>query len=376
MSSKLVKWLGPLLLVVATLNVYGSTCEFSITTRDKRVFNVTVTYELDKAYAGNQYFQFEVSVTSNNGSAADLVLKECKPPDGARLETRLESSGEARYRCVVNIKNEADPRRYRIDFISQYADQSFTTNCLLAVGVRTNKDAGGIDRVSIKPTANPVEFQASRRNEFPFDIHNSFPDYPAVIKSVTFTASRPDLITNSEVSYLEAGSNQIDPLQTTHANAKFDVAGMTLRDLLIGFPDKAHLNVDVTYTDGFGRTISDLHQEFPITLRPRDRVLYLAIVIGVIAGALIKIYLQRLKSQGVINNREVFKAVSTTVLIGLVVSIIALAGQIKVTAFELTGSYDKPIVIFVIGLTGALVGAQLLMSLIDRWGGKAETKDL
>jgi len=142
-----------------------------------------------------------------------------------------------------------------------------------------------------------------------------------------------------------------------------------LRDLLIGFPDKAHLNVDVTYTDGFGRTISDLHQAFPITLRPRDRVLYLAILFGVIIGALIKIYLQRLQSEGVISNREVAKAVAITVFIGLVVSVIALAGQIKVTAFELTGSYDKPIVIFIIGLTGALVGAQLLMSLIKRFTG-------
>ena len=364
-----------MLLVVATLNVYGSTCELPITTSDKRVFIVTVTYEVDQAYAGNEYFPLEVSITSNNGSAADLVLKECRPPDGTKLDTRLESAGESRYKCVINIKNEADPRRYRIDFIFQYANQSLTNYCLLAVGVRMNKDAGGNDRVSIKPKANPIEFQASRRNEFRFDIHNGFPDYPAVIKSVTFTASSPDLLSNIDVSSLDAPSNQIDPLQTTHASAKFDVAGMTLRDLLIGFPDKAHLNVDVTYTDGFGRTISDLHQEFPIALRPRDRVLYLAIAIGVIVGTLIKIYLQRLKSQGVINNREVVKAVAITVIIGLVVSVIALAGQIKVTAFELTGSYDKPIVIFIIGLTGALVGAQLLMSWINRLGGKGETKD-
>jgi hypothetical protein len=374
MSSSTVKWLFPLLLVVATLNVYGSTCEFPITTSNKQVFYVNVTYEVEKAYAGNQYFPMVVSITTN-GSAGDLILKECKPPDGAKLETQLESAGESRYKCVINIKNEADPRRYRIDFTFQYPNQSFTTNCLLAVGVRTNKDASGNDRISIKPRANPIEFQASRGNQLPFDIHNSFPDYPVIIKSVTFTASRPDLLSNIDVSSLNPPSNEIDPLQTTHASAGFDVAGMTLRDLLIGFPDKAHLNVDVTYTDGFGRTISDMHQEFPITLRPRDRVLYLAVLIGVIAGALIKIYLQRLQSQGVISNREVVKAVAITVFIGLVVSVIALAGQIKVTAFELTGSYDKPIVIFIIGLTGALVGAQLLMSWVKRLTGRGETKD-
>src|SRR6476469_4061911 len=228
MSSKPVKWLVPLFAVIASINVYGSTFEFPLTTSDKRVFNVTVTYEVEQAYAGNQYFPLEVSISSENGSPADLVLRECKPPDGAKLETKLESTGEARFKCVVNIKNDADPRRYRIDLVFQYSNQSLTNYLLLAVGVRTNKDTGGNDRVSVKPTANPIEFQASRRNEFPFDIHNSFPDYPAVIKSVTFTASRPDLLTSIDVSSLNAPSNQIDPMQTTHANAKFDVAGMSL----------------------------------------------------------------------------------------------------------------------------------------------------
>jgi hypothetical protein len=374
MTSNAVKWLVPLLLVVATLNVYASTCEFPITTSDKKVFHVYVNYEVEKAYAGNQYFPMDVSITTD-GTAGDLILKECKPPDGAKLETQVESADATRYKCVVNIKPEADPRRYRIDFTFMYPNQNLTSNCLLAVGVRTNKDASGNDRVSIKPKANPIEFQASRRNEFLFDIHNGFPDYPAVIKSVTVTASRPELLRNVNVSSLDAPSNEIDSLQTTHASASFDVAGMSLRDLLIGFPDNAQLIMDVTYTDGYGRTISDVHQQFPMTLRPRDRVLYLAIVIGVVVGALIKIYLQRLQSQGVISRREVVKAVAITVIIGLVVSVIALAGQIKVTAFELTGSYDKPIVIFIIGLTGALVGAQLLMSWFKRLSGRGDTKD-
>jgi hypothetical protein len=360
MSAKAVKFFLPLLLVVASLNVYGTTQEFTITTIDKNVFHVSVSYEIQKAYAGNEYFPLDISITTSGTGV--LALNECKPPDGAKLESRLEAKDGMSYRCVINIKNEADPRPYRIDFTFMYSGQNISANCVLEVGVRSNKVAGGGERITIKPKASPIEFYASRKNEFPFTIQNNFPDYTTIIKSVNITASTPELLRNVDTTSLDAPNNEIESLQTKHAVARFDVAGMSLRDLLFGFPEKAHINVDVTYTDGYGRTISDAHQEFPITLRPRDGVLYIAIFVGVIVGALIKIYLQRLQSQGVIDKREVAKAVGITVIIGLVVSVIALAGQIRITAFELTGSYDKPIVIFMIGLTGALVGAQLLMS--------------
>lgn len=372
MFSKSVKWLVLVLLVSATLNVEASTFDFTLTTRDKKKFHIYVSYEVEKAYAGNKYFPLEVSIDSKDSAGGDLTLKDCKPPDGAKLETRAETVDATHYRCVVDIKDEADPRVYRIEFTFMYPEQSLASGFLLPVGVRTNKDTDGNDRLRIRPKATPIEFLASNRNEFPFDIHNSFPDYAVMIKSVTITASRPELVRNVDVSSLNPPANQIESLQTNHAHASFDIAGMSLRDLLLGFPEKTNLIVDVTYTDGYGRTISDLRQEFPITLRPRDRVLYLAIVIGVLAGAVIKLYLQRLQSQGVITRKEAIRAVAVTVFIGLVVSVIALAGQIKITAFELTGSYDKPFIIFIIGLTGALVGAQLLTSWFKRLTSKNE----
>jgi hypothetical protein len=49
-----------------------------------------------------------------------------------------------------------------------------------------------------------------------------------------------------------------------------------------------------------------------------------------------------------------------TVMVGVVVSFVALVGKIRIIAFEQSGSYDKPMVIFIIGLAGAVGGAQLL----------------
>jgi hypothetical protein len=86
-------------------------------------------------------------------------------------------------------------------------------------------------------------------------------------------------------------------------------------------------------------------------------------IVGVIIGAILKLYLQRLQQQGIITRREVLVAVGITSLIGLVVSFIAVVGRIKIIAFDQMGSYDNPAVIFVISLAGAVGGAQLLSTL-------------
>jgi hypothetical protein len=118
--------------------------------------------------------------------------------------------------------------------------------------------------------------------------------------------------------------------------------------------------VHVTYDDGYGHIITDLIHPVKVKVKPRDRILILAMLVGVIIGAIIKIYLQRLQQQGVITKREVVIAVGITSLIGLVVSFVAVVGRIKIIAFDQMGSYDNPAVIFVIGLAGAVGGAQLL----------------
>src|SRR6185295_17843009 len=114
----------------------------------------------------------------------------------------------------------------------------------------------------------------------------------------------------------------------------------------------------------YGRTVTDLSQAVKVKVRPRDRVLAIAMLIGVLIGAVLKLYLQRLQQQGIITRREVIVAVGITSLIGLVVSFIAVVGRIKIIAFDQMGSYDNPAVIFVISLAGAVGGAQLLSTFI------------
>ena len=59
--------------------------------------------------------------------------------------------------------------------------------------------------------------------------------------------------------------------------------------------------------------------------------------------------------------------VGITILVGIVITIIAWAGQIQIIAFkDINLSYDRPVVIFIIGLIGALGGVHYL----NNWAKK------
>jgi hypothetical protein len=57
--------------------------------------------------------------------------------------------------------------------------------------------------------------------------------------------------------------------------------------------------------------------------------------------------------------RELLKFVFYTVVFGLVVTAFALLGEVQIIVFKASGSYDRPIAIFLIGLAGAVGGLQL-----------------
>jgi uncharacterized membrane protein YedE/YeeE len=142
----------------------------------------------------------------------------------------------------------------------------------------------------------------------------------------------------------------------------FKVADMTYKNLLSGFGESANLILSFTYDDSNDRVITDLKQKVKIKVRPSGRVLFFSMVIGVIVGTVLKYVLQHLQQKGIIDHKQAVWYASTTIFIGLVVSVIALVGKVKIVFFETTGSYDVPAVIFVIGLIAAVLGAQLLSS--------------
>lgn len=361
--------LKPILLLVLFAATVGSvsarTFPLEKISVDGKEFFGTVSYDVEKAYAGNQ--NLEIIVSLNTQAATNLELLRFEPPDQAKIGfTRishvatLDKSTDlqtTQFKYIAAIPPDVDPRIYLITivFTNSGNENTYRTNFWLYLGVR-NKGKLSV----VTDDANTTELYTGTTNAYRLELENNFPDYAVNIRSVTIKSNPLGLV---ESTTIRVEDFSIDPFQRGSIDLTLKTAPMSFSNLLSGFSDSNRLIVHITYDDGYGHVITDLIHPVKIKVKPRDRILVLAMLVGVIIGAILKCYLQRLQQQGVITKREVLVAVGITSLIGLVVSFVAVVGRIKIVAFDQMGSYDNPAVIFVISLAGAVGGAQLLSTL-------------
>ena len=349
-------------IVIVTAATAGArTFPIEKITRDKQEFFGTVSYDVEKAYAGNH--NLELSVLINSTESARLELTGFDPPEQTRIEFKKISDDQfldpatklqtTEYKYLVDIPEGTEPRIDLVTISFAFADhKNINRTFWLYVGVR-NKGKLNV----VTDSASTTEFYTGTTNKYQLQLENNFPDYAVNVKSITIRSDPRGLIDSKTV---ELSNMNIDPAQRGAIDLDLKTEPMSFTNLLSGFSDSTRLILDITYDDGYGRTVTDLSQAVKIKIRPRDRVLVIAMLVGVVIGAILKLYLQRLQQQGLISRREVVVAVGVTSLIGLVVSFIAVVGRIKIIAFDQMGSYDNPAVIFVISLAGAVGGAQLL----------------
>lgn len=349
------------LIAAAAATVSARTFPLEKITRGTQEFFGTVSYDVEKAYAGNQNLELTVSLSTKETTNLEVIKFE--PPDLAKFRfTQISSIGSmdpatglqtSEHKYLVDIPEGTEPRIYLVTIsFGSPNEKNINRTFWLYVGVR-NKGKLGIVSDGITTT----EFYTGSTNKYRLELENNFPDFPVNIRSVTIKSDPLGLIESATIPITDVS---IDPLQRGAIELDLKTAPMSFSNLLSGFSDATKLIVQVTYDDSYGHVITDLVHPVKVKIRPRDRVLVIAMLIGVIIGAVLKLYLQRLQQQGVITRREVVMAVGITSLIGLVVSFVAVVGRIKIIAFDQMGSYDNPAVIFVISLAGAVGGAQLL----------------
>jgi|GEM_PF-1232840 len=330
-------------------------------TRGTQEFFGTVSYDVEKAYAGNHNLELLVSLSTKD--AAVLELTKLEPPDQTKIQFKQMSDDgfldpatglrTSEYKYLADIPDGTEPRIYLITVsFASPNEKNINRTFWLYVGVRSK---GKLSVVT--DSDSTTEFFTGTTNKYQLQLENNFPDYAVNIKNITIRSDPSGLVEGKTV---DISNMSIDPAQRGVIDLDLKTAPMSFTNLLSGFSDSTRLKMDVTYDDGYGRSVTDLSQSVKIKVRARDRVLIVAMLIGVVIGAILKLYLQRLQQQGIITRREVFVAVTITSLIGLVVSFIAVVGRIKIIAFDQMGSYDNPAVIFVISLAGAVGGAQLL----------------
>jgi len=330
-------------------------------TRGTQEFFGTVSYDVEKAYAGNHNLELLVSLSTKDAAPLDLIKFD--PPEQTQIQLRQMSNDQfidpatglrtSEFKYLADIPDGTEPRIYLVTLsFASPGDKNINRTFWLYVGVR-NKGKLSV----VTDSDSTTEFFTGTSNKYQLQLENNFPDYAVNIKNVSIRSDPNGLV---ESKTIDISNMSIDPAQRGVIDLDLKAAPMSFTNLLSGFSDSTRLKLDVTYDDGYGRTVTDLNQSVKIKVRPRDRVLVVAMLIGVVIGAILKLYLQRLQQQGIISRRDVFVAVTITSLIGLVVSFVAVVGRIKIIAFDQMGSYDNPAVIFVISLAGAVGGAQLL----------------
>ncbi len=377
MSSLLSKASQLVFLVIATTTVASArTFPLEKITRGSQEFFGNVSYEVEKASAGNHNLELTLSLGTKGSTNFELVNFE--PPEQAKFRFKEISKNPSfdqatglqttDYKYLVDIPEGTEPRIYLVTVSLTYPgsnEKNINRTFWLYVGVK-NKGKLAV----VNDPSSATEFFTGTKNPYRLELENNFPDYPVNIRSVTVKCDPQGLI---ERTTLPIENVTIDALQRGGIDLELKAAPMSFSTLLSGFSKPPELVFQISYDDSYGRLVTDLEHRAKIKIRPRDHVLVIAMVIGVVIGAVLKLYLQRLQQQGLISRREVVMAVTFTSLIGLVVSFVAIVGKIQVVMFQTTGSYDNPGVIFIISMAAAVGGAQLLSTFFKSVAGSSSS---
>lgn len=294
------------------------------------------------------------------------------------------------YTFKIKIPEKTEPRVYRIKLKFQYPDKNkpvVAREIDLYVGLLREGKLKVIG-ISSEPLIAGDEGLCTLK------LHNQYADYAINIHKLTLSSTPSGLISKIEVpdvgdAKAEINGNTISfkpPLtigKDKNASIQFKIKArnMSIGNWISGFGEGSKLVFDFEYDDSNQRTISDYSYEAPVKVRPGDWTLLGAMFVGVLIGTGLKFYLEYLREKGVIRRKGVGIFVTITVLVGIVITIIAWAGQIQIIAFkDINFSYDRPIVIFIIGLIGALGGVHYLNNwakklLPHETGGEKGAKD-
>lgn len=380
-------------LILAALGLVGVLRAERVSAQVLEVVNehylIEADYDKEQAFAGNRNLKLKVTMktAANAVVPRDKVIKLAKhdPPEDSNIEVRWENSERSvrdNYNqevntFVVKIPEGTEPKTYKIRLKFQNeADQTAVNRDVdLFVGERTKS------KLRIVSTESEP-FIAGSRSVYNVELHNDYLDYTVNVHKIRIIPVPAKLITSVDVAPLGEVKPEIDPRTQTISFKPFlsikpgrketiplelELGSMSVTNWIAGFGDGSKLKFDVEYDDSNERTITPSTQESALKIRPGDGSLLGAMFFGVLIGTGLKFYLEYLRQKGVIDRKGVAVFVGITILVGIVITIIAWAGQIQIIAFkDINLSYDRPVVIFVIGLIGALGGVHYL----NNWAKK------
>jgi hypothetical protein len=356
------------------------------------VYGVTANYDLEKARAGEQRLKIEVNIMRTPGQDK-LRLVECSrcksessifsgvslpfPADGEETrpgETDPNPFIQTRFTFEVGIKPATEARQYDIELRFATPPRPEPENQLpdlfgtfpLNVGVGYSEE--GRLSVVADPKAKPDSCTSGQSHRFALKLKNSFGDYPINLQKITINTVPSDLvgtILSKKLGTVDQNTITFDPPLTIAHGQKEDLtvdlqmAGMTAGNYLSGFDEESQVEFSFKYDDGYGRTINYAYAK-PLRMQPGWSVLAVAVMLGISAGVFLMSVWKILKYEGDLVRKGM--AVAATAVIGLIVSLLVLTGQLNISlaALNVRASYDKPLTLFIMSLIATVSGTPLL----------------
>lgn len=342
-----------------------------------RQFNIFTTYCLSEITAGRVVTVTVRIETELNPGAPMLEIKGLPGP-GSEDTDRIKFSPTdpetddkpalsiRKYNYAVQISAQAEPRKYMVQLDLGFPDNTDKERIRRAFALPVGVNSNG--KLEISRETQPGSFQAgmfSAANQgYTLKLRNLYRDYTAYVESITVNSDPPGWI--SPVTMIPAKDEQwnIAPTGEKTFTFKFDTAPLS-GNLIRGFGGTPpQLKFDVLYNDGFRRQLTYDQGRQPITIAPSIWALLGAVLLGLLFGAAVRALLEFMYFKKKITRNGLIRVVTYSLVFGLLVVLLAVAGQVEVKskAFSLSGSYDNPLAMLMIGLVSALAGLQIFTS--------------
>ncbi len=342
------------------------------------VFNIEAIYERSQAMVENSV-NLRVKITTQSAKQSFLkitALPEVDDPSAAaaRFKFTLLTSNltpaptddggalGVEYLYDVSIPADADPHGHKVKLQLNYEDEDSTRYFALNVGSKTGKLE--LVKAAEGSEAQTCEagFFARVQCTYKLSLKNNFNDYTVTIEALALDSMPPGLIESSKEPDEQNPNLLIGPGDVQEITRTFIVEPLTLRNMVKGLATAPRLKITARYNDGNHRPpITGFEAYAPVSIAPRTQVLFGAVLVGLLIGAIARYVLEFMVWKKQITRGELMRFITYTVVFGLLVALLAFIGKIEIKGFTVSGSYDNPLAMLFIGLVGALAGLQLFL---------------
>lgn len=338
-------------------NIYTTYCLKDMTVGRE----VTVTVKIEtELIAGSPLLEIKglPAVGSEDGDRIKFLPTDPEPDNTPALSIR-------KYNYAVRISDQAEPRRYRVQFNLGLPDnhpdkEIVKRDFVLPVGVNSK------GKLEISKESEPGSFQpamfSTAKYQYKLKLRNFFRDYTAYIESISVNSDPAGWISPITIPLKEEDKN-IAPTGDRTITFDFETAPLS-GNLIRGFGGTPpQLKFDIVYNDGSGRQLLYDEGKQPISIAPSGLVLLGAVLLGLLFGAIVRAVVEFMYFKKKLTRAGVIRVVTYSLVFGLLVVLLTIAGQIEVKskAIQLSSSYDNPLGMLMIGLISALAGLQIFI---------------